>query len=363
MKKFVLFYLDFPWKIRAAFYKHVLLLQRHNVVLTECCQRFIERLEREKSTKAATLIREGLVRMHNGMDFSQAFGVIVPNQEAVMLAVGVQSQDLPKALERLLENHARQALISKSIMSEISPVVANLGLALSMLLVVANQVVPALQGILPPENIHGLLAMLFFLGAMVVSPWFVLGAALFALALILIFVSLPRWCGPGRLFAERFPIYSQYRDLNGIIWLGNFSALVAARSREVTALRSTYNHASPWLKERIELFVRHMDDGKTLPQAMLSAKIDGIPIEFPDREIVGDVDAIHGHPGSAEALTHLVEQSGQQVIQRVLRSVSWFGTGATILTVGLMMLITMSTFEMQQAVSDSLQGNSAGIGK
>jgi len=363
MNKFIIHYLHLPWSVRGAFYKHVLLLQSHNVVLTDTCQRFIDRLERDKNVRAAKLVREGLQRMHNGMDFSQAFSPVVPFQEAMMLKIGVQSQDLPKALARLIENHDRQAQISKSIRGEVSPVVANIAMALVMLIVVATQVVPALQGILPPENVHGLLAMLFALGAMVVSPWFVVALVSIAVLLVTVVVSLPRWRGKARLWAEMLPIYKQYRDLNGIIWLGNFSALVAARSREVAALRSTQEYATPWLQERIELIISQMDDGKTLPQAILNAKIDNMPIEFPDREIVGDIEAIHGHPGSAEAMTHLVEQSGQQVIQRVLKSVSWFGTGATILTVGLMMMITLSTFEMQQAVSDSLQNNPASATK
>jgi|GEM_PF-3540536 len=344
-----------PWSVRLQFYRHVAMLHRHNVNLGECLERFIDRLESRKRVSASRHFRIALNRFNNGDDFAEALHPIIPLSEYAMIHVGVYSERLSVALDQCIRNQQFIRSVRLQLVRELVPMAANLSMAGIMLWVVATRVEPVLTTVIDPQKAQGLIAVVFTLSSVVTSRWMLVVVAALLTALGVIVWALPNWRGRFRLRCEVLPIFSHYRELMGVVWLGQLASLLAAGAREMTAIERTLMFANPWLQERVDAIYLNLSEGLPLPQAMLNAQICDQLFHFPNRDLVCDFEAIHGHPDSHHELSALVEEASAEVIQRILSSVALYGLVATALSVGIMMMIVLATFQIQNSVLESVQ--------
>jgi type II secretory pathway component PulF len=345
------------WALRRSFYRHVALLNSNHVTLIECVERFVERLERHRQRRACVYFRKVIFHLHNGADFSQALSELVPESEYAMISVGMGSDNLSQALLNCINHRSMMLSIRKKIGKEVVPVLANVGLAVVMLFVIATRVQPVLGLIVNPNSAGGVIGLVFSLCAFVTSFWALALAISVVLLFCLVLWLLPNWQGPRRLQAEYLPIFSHYRDLLGVIWLSEVAALMSSHVREMAAIELTGRFASPWLKERIEVVEANMAEGLSFPKALQRISIAGVDAKFPDPNLVSDLDATHGFVDSADRITALVHESSIDVVNKIASSVSWYGALATLFTVSLMICIIFATFEIQNVVLDSVQSS------
>ena len=301
---------------------------------------------KKKGSALAAIAADLLAKMSNGKTLSRALARWVPFEEAALIAAGEKTGRLVTALDdvkRILVAKQRIGAAVKSAL--IYPAILCLPLCY-LLYIVANELVPSMAKVSPPETWTGAGYLLFAMSDAVTK--FGVPFVCFMLALTTLgFYSLPRWTGGARITFDRFPFYSLYRKVQGSTFLLNLAVMMRANISVHEALNILDGFSNPWMKERLQGALYGLRQGQNLGEALGNAGHN-----FPDKESIQFVRILASRNGFADSINRYSNRWLEQSIKSVEKSATTI-RNMMIVLIGVVMAVVLlggqdlqSNFEM-----------------
>ena len=127
------------------------------------------------------------------------------------------------------------------------------------------------------------------------------------------------------------------------------SALVKGGTPVSTALRALRRDASRYLKERIDKTLVFVNNGDNLAQALAKT-----PLDFPDKEIIGDLKIYSELDKFEEALDNLANDSLEESDFMIEEKAGILNMGALLSIGAVIAWAVMGTFEMQDQITSGM---------
>ncbi|MBQ8661773.1 MAG: type II secretion system F family protein [Alphaproteobacteria bacterium] len=285
--------------------------------------------------------------LNNGKTFSDALKGWAPDRERLMLSVGDVS-DLESALLNLIKVTEGSTKMIRPIVGAIAYPSFLLMMAVLIIYAIGVYMVPPMIDAAPGVRWRGLARDLVDLSGWIKDNWLIAFASL-PITMAVIYFTIGIWTGKIRAIFDNIPPWSLYKVFTGISWLLALSALVKGGTPVSTALRALRRDASRYLKERIDKTLVFVNNGDNLGQALAKTHLD-----FPDKEIIGDLKIYSELDNFEEALDNLandwLEESVFMIEEKagILNMVALLSIGAVIAWA------VMGTFEMQDQITSGM---------
>lgn len=322
----------FNWKTRAGMYRHLSTQISNDVAVIPAMEMFRDRLARKKRKDSAKVVGDMVRRMKDGKGLAESMSSWVPQDEVMIIASGELSGQVSRAFDLIIEAKDRVARVKRALTSSLVTPAIYLAALYGMLWAIGRFVIPGLEQALPSSRATGMVAFLYKAGAFA-NSWYAAAFPVLVVALVILVIwSLPRW-GGGKYrvgaglrvrLESRFP-YSFYRDMQGYTWLLGFSALLRAGMSDVDILERQARQASPWLRERLLLIKRQMDNGKSLPEALYNTRFGGVPAGFPNPDMIDDIASMSGFKDFPERIAKVAAQWADELEWRTTANAKTFG--------------------------------------
>lgn len=285
--------------------------------------------------------------LNNGLPFSDALKGWAPDRERLMLSVGDVS-DLESALLNLIRVTEGSTKMVRPIIGAIAYPSFLFMMAILIIYAIGVYMVPPMIDAAPNVRWTGLAADLVGISNWIKDYWLVAFASL-PVIMIVIYFSIGIWTGKIRVFFDKMPPWSLYKIFTGISWLLALSALVKGGTPVSTALRALKRDATPYLKERIDKTLVFVNNGDNLGEAL---KKTGL--EFPDKEIIGDLKIYSELDNFEEALENLANDWLEESVYLIEQKAAMLNMVA-ILSIGAVIAwAVMGTFAMQDQITNSM---------
>lgn len=316
----------FSWKIRESLYRHISSQVSNGVPVESALESFRERLIRNKKMSSDKIIVDIGRRMRDGATLAGAIGKWAPADEVNIVSSGELSGNLAKALDLIIEAKNRIARVNKALKSAMISPGIYLAAVYGMLWAIGHYVTPGLELALPKARATGMVYALYVGGDFLNTLWAILPPIIFIIIVFIVVKSLPKWTGPKRISAENYFPYSFYRDINGYTWLMGFTALLRAGMADVEIVKRQIEGTSPWLRERLYAIWWRMENGKSLPAALLEKGKKSSPsFGFPNPDIVDDISSLAGFPDFPEKIAMLATQWSESLESATLAKAKALG--------------------------------------
>jgi type II secretory pathway component PulF len=240
--------------------------------------------------------------VQNGRPLCDGLDGWIPASERMIIMAGEQSGRLEVTLQVLVGVVQAQKEIKRVILGGLAYPAAILTLIVVYIYVFGTSVIPQFARVVDPATWHGSARSLYVM-SLLVQNWMLYIVAGLVLVLAAIAVSMPRWRGNLRVFADRFAPYSIYRLLVGSGFLMAFSALQFAGITVEKSLMRLAAEAGPWLRERLDGALLGVKSGLNCGEALRNAGY-----EFPSKEVVDDLCVYAEYKGFAEALKMMADE-------------------------------------------------------
>lgn len=289
---------------------------------------------KNRGSALATVAADLLAKMSNGQPLSRALANWVPFEEAALIAAGEKTGRLVIALEdakRILIAKQRIGAAVKSAL--IYPAMLCLPLCY-LLYIVANELVPSMARVSPPDTWTGAGYLLYAMSSAVTD----FGLAFICLVLaiiVLAFFSLSRWTGGIRIAFDKLPLYSLYRKVQGSTFLLNLAVMMRANISVHEALNILDGFSTPWMKERLQGALYGLRQGKNLGEALENAGHS-----FPDKESIQFVRILASRNGFADSINRYSNRWLEQSITSVEKSATMI-RNVLIVLIGLVMAVVL----------------------
>lgn len=345
--------LAFNWKIRESLYKHLAAQVGNGVPIEAALETFRFRLQRRGKISADKIIADVARRMRDGSTLTNALAQWVPPEEIGVISSGELSGNLPRSLGLVIESKKRIERVNSALKSSmVSPLIYMMAVY-GMLWAVSVFVTPSLSQVLKKEKTSGIVYGLYVASDLANSLWALAPPIVAGCLILLVVKSLPVWTGRRRIVAERFFPYSFYRDINGYRWLMAFTALLRAGMADVEILKRQHSQAQPWLKERLHALWWRMENGASMPEALLAKGKNGTPpFGFPNPDIVDDISSMHGFPDFPDKIATLAMQWAEDLEETTRERAKAFGFWMEMLMYGVMALLMVAINAMSTQIGN-----------
>lgn len=287
--------------------------------------------------------------LNNGMTFSDALKGWAPDRERLMLSVGDVS-DLESALMNLIKVTEGSTKMIRPIVGAITYPAFLTMMSVLIIYAIGVYMVPPMIDAAPTVVWRGMARDLVDLSAWIKDNWLVAFASL-PITMAVIYFTIGIWTGKVRAFFDNIPPWSLYKVFTGISWLLALSALVKGGTPVSTALRALRRDASRYLKERIDKTLVYVNNGDNLGQALAKTGLD-----FPDREIIGDLKIYSELDNFEEALDKLANDWLEESVYMIEEKAGVLNMAALLSIGGVIAWAVMGTFEMQDQITNSMGG-------
>lgn len=295
----------------------------------------------------AIAIASWVKALQNGLNFSDAIKGWAPDRERLMLSVGDVS-DLESALLNLIKVTEGSTKMIRPIIGAIAYPAFLFMMAVLIIYGIGSYMVPPMIDAAPNTVWRGLAKNLVDVSEWVRNYWLI--AFLFLpVMMVVIYLTIGIWTGPVRAFVDKFPPWSLYKIFVGISWLLALSALVKGGTPVSTALRALKRDSSKYLQERIDKTLVYIANGDNLGQALGKTGL-----EFPDKEIVGDLKIYSELDNFEEALDNLANNWLEESIYLIERKASILNMAALLTVAGIIAWAVMGVFEMQDQITSAM---------
>ncbi|UJT80922.1 type II secretion system F family protein (plasmid) [Edwardsiella piscicida] len=290
-------------------------------------------------------LEDMLTALRQGKSVDQGLISWIPKQEASILSSGVQDGNLAAALYRAITVVKGMAEMKKAVVSTLAYPGLLLGTSFAMMNMVKVYFLPRLESMTPRENWHG---ALWWLSA--ISEFFVDNAILLGIALLIFLAfivwSLPNMTGNIRQhILDRLLPWSVYRDVQGVAFLLNFSALMRADVKTENAIEILCRHAPPWLYERLAATLRQVRQGNHMGLALRDAGYN-----FPSARAINKLVLLTGGDNSEVIIENFARVWLEQSVARIKRTAILLSNLALATNAGYMLLIILSTQNLNDLV-------------
>lgn len=287
--------------------------------------------------------------LNNGMTFSDALKGWAPDRERLMLSVGDVS-DLESALMNLIKVTEGSTKMIRPIVGAITYPAFLTMMSVLIIYAIGVYMVPPMIDAAPTVVWRGMARDLVDLSAWIKYNWLIAFASL-PVTMAVIYFTIGIWTGKVRAFFDNIPPWSLYKVFTGISWLLALSALVKGGTPVSTALRALRRDASRYLKERIDKTLVYVNNGDNLGQALAKTGLD-----FPDREIIGDLKIYSELDNFEEALDKLANDWLEESVYMIEEKAGVLNMAALLSIGGVIAWAVMGTFEMQDQITSSMGG-------
>ena len=357
----------FRGSARARFYKHLIAQTSNDVQIVDCLKVYHARLERNGLRDETGILAATITAMQNGFTLDAALKPWIPYHEYGVLVSGVAANALAAALTRLLTTQERTRALVGQIRSAFSLPLGNLFVAFAFMYFVGKSILPVVRSLVPEDRADASVRGLYTLG--VFATGWGLPVALLSLTAVIALVvwSLPRWTGLLRVKAEKVFPWNFYRDTQGFLWLMGYASLLAAGTKELTALGTQLTAATPWLAERLRAIRSLMQGGLLLPAALKAAAPEastdnpswlagGVTFNFPGRDMVDDIESLHGFADFPDRIERVAEQWSAEMLARTTLVTKVLGMVANLVTYGLIIYIIYACNDLQAGLASTTGG-------
>jgi len=264
-----------------------------------------------KLTKPIVVVLGKLIKSHNeGLTLADGLSDYISVQERALIAAGEQSGKLKECLDDTTMLVTKQRAMRSAVIGGMMYPIALFAVMGYLLHIVATKLAPNLARLVKPDQATGSVKALLVLGSTVqhYGTWISLGI-IFIVALSI--YSLPRFTGRLRLMLEGAPPWSIYKAVLGSTFLLNLSVLIGSGMQLRVAIRMLGEHASPWLKERIDSAYYGTR------QESLGVALDRSGYVFPGQDAIDHISIIGGLDGFDDALSSFGRDWMDQSVHRV----------------------------------------------
>ena len=328
-------------------------LRTTHLPLEHCFRILAERADREKSS-LRFVYRRIVQSLEAGHKIGKALSPFAAPEEVMLIDSGQTGGEfsLADGFRRAAELMAQKRNIRGLLIKELSYPILLLGGVIGFLIVVATVLMPQLSVLSDPLTWHGAAGVLYGVSNYIASTYgLITGGAILAV-LIAIWLSLPRWSGPGRSIADRFPPWSLYRVLVGVSWLYATAILLQTRDLKlVTIIRQILNNpdASRYLKSRLRPVHANTQRGLNLGDALWATNM-----RWPDPAIVDDLRTYAALPGFNSQLSEIADEMMIEAMAKIQRGASILGIISIVFLVVSMVMLVSGIFSIQQQITHGI---------
>ncbi|WP_304350912.1 type II secretion system F family protein [Comamonas testosteroni] len=341
----------FSWPVRQGLYKHLAAQVGNTIPVEAALDNYRLRLQRRGRVSSDKVVADISRRMKDGSSLATALSNWVPVEEVSIISSGELAGNLPNSLDLLIESKRRSdAVVNAAKAAMVRPAMYALSV-FGFVWYLGRFIIPELKSALPQEKAQGMALYMFKAGNFANSWYAIIPLIVVALLMLAVVKSLPKWTGKYRIKAEGFFPYNFYRDTQGYAWLMAFTALLRAGMADTNILKTQSKHASPWLNERLKSIMWRMDNGSSLPDALLAKSKNGYPLSFPNPDVVDDIASMAGFADFPERISKIATTWAVELEESVREKAVRFGVIAEAAMYGVIVLLLISVNSMSEQLS------------
>lgn len=307
----------------------------------------MQRTRRRKNDAVSLCLGDVRHALTRGRGLDAGLAGWIPPQEATILRAGRVAKDLRGALLRAIEVVKGIGEMKATAVVNLTYPLMLLGGTFYMMQMVYDRFLPRLEQLAPPDRWTG---PLWWLGAIThffIGNRYVLAAVLAAFTGWVVW-SLPRLTGPVRRQVLDYLLpWSLYREMQGVSFLLNLSALLRANVRTEEALDMLSRNATPWLYERLTATRRQVARGKHLGQALADSGF-----AFPSREAIDRLILLTAGPGGEDNIENFARMWLRKAIGRIKRVCQAFQLAGMLATAGYLLLTFLATQDLSSIIGN-----------
>lgn len=297
----------------------------------------------------AIAMTEWINEIAAGTKLSTAISSWVSPEEMMILAAGEQSGEIEKALESINRIIESKKKVSKAVVGGTVYPIFLCSMAIYVLTILGNDIVPAFERSAPNIRWTGVSAFMVDI-ANFVQNWLVYVIVALVSGVTIFFVSLPRFDGKIRVKLDRYPPYSIYRIIQGSSWLISFAALIEAGVRMEKAMEQMASQSSPWLRNRINATLRQIRSGYSTGESLARTGY-----EFPDREIIDDLAVYSSLSGFNQALQIIGNEWIEEAVTSITARMNIIFIISIMFVASVVLLMVSGLFSMQEQVAQAMR--------
>ena len=355
MNKLELLYAKFMFRTnnekRMAICRKLASLLRNDFTLIDALER-LEMIESKNGTKPnepfAIVMRQWQKNLERGMSFSEATRGWVPPEETLLVTSGNLS-NLVVALEnvgRVVDGTQR---IKRAMTTAIAYPMFLLALTFGIIIMVGLYLVPPLAEIAGNNIVwHGTAKSLIWLSDFSIKYWYFF-LVIFASIVAIIWLSLPNWSGPMRVFFDKLPPWNVYKIQVSVGWLMSLAAMVSAGITIPDAMRMLSDSANRYLRRILDIALRYIANGDNLGVAMANTRKN-----FPDNEIIGDLTIYADMNGFDENLTQVANDYLDESVRKMEKVSNTLNSIGILLISAIIAWVVLGTFQMQDQITAAI---------
>lgn len=292
-------------------------------------------------------LEDAFAALRQGHSIDRGLAMWIPRQEAAILSAAVQDGNLSAALYRAIAVVRGMDEMKTALISTLTYPTMLLATTFAMMKMVSIYFLPRLTSLTPKENWSGALWWLSSLSEFFVGNAIILGV-LMCLFILFVIWSLPNLIGKTRQhILDKLLPWTVYRDVQGVSFLLNYSALMRASVKTEDALKMLNQYAPPWLFERLSATLRQVSGGKHLGLAL---KLTGYG--FPSNHAINKLVLLTDGDGAEIIIENFAKSWLVQTVTRIKRTASVLSYVALSTNAGYMILILMATQNLNDLVGN-----------
>lgn len=329
---------------RLALYEDLAFLLDNNLKVEKALTSMIESYGK-KRPPVVFCLEDMLKALRQGQSVDQGLVAWIPRQEAAILSASVEDGDLAAALYRAITVVQGMADMKSALISTLAYPMMLLGTTFAMMKMVTVYFLPRLESLSSRDNWSGALWWLSAVSEFFVNNALILGAVLFLLTAFIIW-SLPNLTGKTRQHVlDRLLPWSVYRDVLGVGFLLNFSALMRAQVKTEDALEMLSRHAPPWLFERLTATQGQVKQGDHLGLALRHAGYG-----FPSPRAIDKLVLLTDGDNAEVIIENFSRSWLVQTVKRIKQTAALLSYLALGTNAGYMILILLATQNLTDIV-------------
>jgi len=339
---------------RLRLYKKIAGLVRNGVSLQQALDVLYDQASkggRKKTHPVAIAVNAWRRQYMDGKPFGEALRAWAPATECMLIEAGEAGSRLDEALESVIKLATNSKRIKGALIGGLSYPIFLILMLGGVLFLFSETVIPTFVEAapqMPPSLWEGPGQIMYQVGEF--SKNYLVFVALGAIvALIVFFITAPRWTGGVRKRLDGFPPWSLYRLINGSGFLMASAALISAGVAVPEVMRRLRRTANPWMKERIDAALREINQGANFGEAL-----HRIGYGFPDQEVVDDLRIYANLAQFDETLASVADEWIVEGVERVQGQTKVIFS-ASLLLLGVTIIVMVSgMFSVQQQLTSSL---------
>jgi type II secretory pathway component PulF len=301
---------------------------------------------RKPNSSRGRLCAELRTALQNGLPLSIALESWVPPSERAIIDAGEKSSRLSEAFTRAIQMIDKTQAMGRAT-REASSAGLLVAALVGLLIYFSTSLIPEIKTIVEGSTVTGTGAILIAVSDAVAAGyiWFLFFAAALVSSII---VALPRLGGPIRLFLDDFPVFREYRMIQGGKFMVSFATLMDAGKTEMEAMEALRPHANPYVAERIDIAMEGLAEGRSFAQALLDARTN-----FPDSEILYDIAAASGSKSAAAAILDSVFDWLDVAIMGLKNRFAALNAGLQVAVTAIMIMLVSGIYSIVEGVQQA----------